>query len=336
MSRVLQRYSSIVAGEGEAVYLSARGHGAGIRDLSATTSEELWAAHDREVARRRAGKGGKGGKGGASLLDVKAELAQRTLSSCRFCERRCGADRAAGATGVCGVGATSFVSSEFLHLGEEPELVPSHTIFFSGCTFRCVYCQNFDIATRPQEGRPVTPAALARAVMARHAMGARNVNVVGGEPTPHIHTVLGMLQCLEVNTPIVFNTNMYMSGEAMRLLDGVVDVYLADFRYGNNECAKRCSFIDRYWDVVPRNFRVADEQGEIILRHLVLPGHLECCTDPIMAWVAEHLPGVYFNLMFQYRPCHLAYEYPEMDRSLTADEQAKALELAEFYGIVRR
>jgi putative pyruvate formate lyase activating enzyme len=307
MSRLLQQYFSVLAGEDEAAYLSARRHGTGMDD-------------------RR----------GASPLDVKAEVAKRMLSSCRFCERRCGADRAGGMRGVCGVGSTSFVSSEFLHLGEEPELVPSHTIFFSGCTFKCVYCQNFDIATRPDEGRPVGPEMLARAVKARQAMGARNVNVVGGDPTPHIHTLLGMLRDLDVNTPIVFNTNMYMSDEAMRLLDGVIDVYLADFRYGNDDCAKRYSFVDRYWDVVTRNLRAANEQAEIMLRHLVLPGHLDCCTDPIMAWVAERLPGVYFNLMFQYRPCHRAYEYPEMDRSLTAEEQARAIELAEFYGIVRR
>lgn len=268
-----------------------------------------------------------------SVLDAKVARAREVTSSCRFCERRCGADRLAGETGTCGVGAVSRIASEYLHMGEEPELVPSHTIFFAGCTMRCVYCQNWDLAMDASAGLVADPVQLARRVEQRRAEGARNINVVGGDPTPNILTILDMLGALEVDEPLVFNTNMYLSDETLDILDGMVDVYLADFRYGNDACARRYSDVDRYWSTVTRAFERAAQHADVMLRHLVLPGHLECCTEPIMAWVAEHLPGVYFNLMFQYRPEYQAPRYPEIDRRLTPAERERALDLARRYGI---
>jgi putative pyruvate formate lyase activating enzyme len=221
-------------------------------------------------------------------------------------------------------------------MGEEPELVPSHTVFFTGCTLACAYCQNWDIATRPDAGAPVGPARLARTIGCRHDQGSRNVNFVGGDPAPHIATILATLVELEAGVPVVFNSNMYLSDTALRLLDGVVDVYLADFRYGNDECARRLSSVPRYFETVAEAFIEADRQTDVMLRHLVLPGHLECCTEPIMAWVREHMPAVYFNLMFQYRPCHHAGDYPELRRSLTEDEVRAAARLAADYGVCWR
>jgi putative pyruvate formate lyase activating enzyme len=299
---MLQRYLSIVEGRARPAYRIARD------------------AHDPADP-------------GRSLLDAKIARAREVMSSCMLCGRRCGADRLAGETGTCGVGAASRVASEFIHMGEEPELVPSHTIFFAGCTMRCVYCQNWDLAMDASAGLPTDPVALARNVEERHGEGARNVNVVGGDPTPNILTILEMLAALEVDEPLVFNTNMYLSDETLDILEGVVDVYLADFRYGSDACARRYSGVDHYWATVTRAFERAADHAEIMLRHLVLPGHLECCTGPIMAWVSEHLPGVYFNLMFQYRPDYRASQYPEMDRRLTPAERERALDLARRHGI---
>lgn len=270
---------------------------------------------------------------GASALEAKAQAARTMMSSCRLCERRCAVDRAGGETGWCGVGAAPRVASEFLHMGEEPELVPSHTIFFAGCTMRCVYCQNWDIAMDASVGGAVDAARLAAWIAERHAEGAANVNLVGGEPTPNLPAVLEALVAVEGDTPIVWNSNMYMSEEAMDLLCGVVDVYLADFRYGNDECARRLSDAPRYFETVARNFIVAFDTAEVMLRHLVLPGHIECCTEPIMRWVAERMPSAYFNLMFQYRPEYRAPEHPEIDRILTPEEKRHAMELARRYGL---
>lgn len=272
----------------------------------------------------------------ASLLDEKAARAKRIMSRCRFCERRCAIDRLAGKTGYCGVGATSRVASEFLHMGEEPELVPSLTIFLAGCTLRCVYCQNWDIAMSAGLGSPVDPGGLARIIESGHERGAKNVNLVGGDPDPHIWTVLEALRLVDAPLPVVWNSNMYLSRESMEILDGVVDVYLGDFRYGNDACAARYSDAPRYLETVTRNFEEAFQQADVMLRHLVLPGHLACCTEPIMAWCAEHIPGAYFNLMFQYRPEYRASWYPEIDRRLSPDERREALDLAARYRIAVR
>jgi putative pyruvate formate lyase activating enzyme len=112
-----------------------------------------------------------------------------------------------------------------------------------------------------------------------------------------------------------------------------VDVYLGDLRYGNDECAKKYSDVPDYWNVVTRNFLKAYTGGEILLRQLVLPGHLDCCTAPIVKWVKENIPKVRFNLMFQYRPTYRAYEHPEINRSLIPMEKQKALEIVRETGL---
>ncbi|MDD3043298.1 MAG: radical SAM protein, partial [Methanosarcinaceae archaeon] len=266
-----------------------------------------------------------------SLLDLKIEILDRILEDCHCCERRCRINRKAGEKGFCRLTDLSRYSSEFLHMGEEPELVPSHTIFFSGCVFACVYCQNWEISTCPDCGVPIEPVALAKIIDARRREGAKNVNFV--TPTPHPHTVLRVVRELSENTPVIWNSNMYHSREVGGLLEGVVDVYLADFKYGNDECARKYSKVKIYLEVMHENFKFACGTGEILLRHLVLPGHLECCTGPVVEWVAEHIPEVRFNLMFQYRPCYRALEYPEIGRGLTSEEQMRAIEIVREAGL---
>ncbi|MEM2907575.1 MAG: radical SAM protein, partial [Candidatus Hadarchaeales archaeon] len=195
-------------------------------DLSAG-DDELWRAHERGLRElhkllRRIDEGKvslpERERPQTSLLDLKVELARRILRSCHFCERRCGVDRTAGERGVCGVGERSRIASEFIHMGEEPELVPSYTIFFNGCTFKCCFCQNWDISQYPTEGVEVSPQTLARLVEGQRREGARNVNWVGGSPTPNLHTILEALNLCEVNVPSVWNSNFYMSLDAMKLL----------------------------------------------------------------------------------------------------------------------
>ncbi len=273
---------------------------------------------------------------GPTLLDLKSRLAHGMLEACHMCERRCGVNRKEDERGYCGVGAVSRIASNFLHFGEEQELVPSHTIFFSGCTFSCAYCQNWDIAMDARAGSPADPEYLADSLRDGMRQGSRNANFVGGNPDPNLHTILDTIIRLGGDgnhLPMVWNSNMYTSEESMRLLEGVMDVYLADFRYGNDECARKYSDVEDYFEVVSRNFLTAYRQGEIMLRQLLLPGHVGCCTARIMAWVAKNIPGTYFNLMFQYRPEYRASHFPEMDRRLSAMEKKEAVELAGRYGI---
>jgi putative pyruvate formate lyase activating enzyme len=224
-------------------------------------------------------------------------------------------------------------------MGEEPDLVPSYTVFFAGCTFDCVFCQNWDISTRPDAGLDLDPAEMADKIRLRAAADgrrygrARNVNWVGGEPTPDLPYVLSVLERCEGNLPQVWNSNMYMSSEAMALLDGVIDVYLTDFKYGNDECAMRLSNAPDYMKIVERNHLLARANGEMIIRHLVLPGHVECCSRPVMTWIAEHLKDVKVNVMAQYRPEHLARDFPDISRPLSTKDYEAALGIAEELGL---
>jgi len=230
-------------------------------------------------------------------------------------------------------------------MGEEPDLIPSYTIFFAGCTFNCVYCQNWDISTRPDSGAKVETTTLARMIERRHtdtAMGstaikpevcARNVNWVGGDPTSNLPFILRVLKECGANLPQVWNSNMYLTEDAMRLLDGVIDVYLTDFKYGNDRCALRLSGIKNYMSVVERNHLIARQQCEMIIRHLILPGHLECCTRPILRWISERLSQVKVNVMPQYRPEFKASMFSELRRPIKMSEYREAVELAESLGL---
>ncbi|WP_445475663.1 radical SAM protein [Methanococcoides methylutens] len=266
-----------------------------------------------------------------SLLDLKIAIAEKILENCHMCERRCGVDRRHGEKGFCRLLESSRYASEFLHMGEEPELVPSHTIFFTGCVFACVYCQNWDISTRPESGIEVDPENLARIIKRRRHEGARNVNFV--TPTPHAHSVLKIINNVSENIPMVWNSNMYHSEEVAKLLEGVIDVYLADFKYGDDNCARKYSKVQNYLDIVKRDHKIAYQNAEIIVRHLVLPDHLECCTRPIVEWIANNIPEVRFNLMFQYMPYYRASKYPEIDRLLTSDEKRRAIRIVEEAGL---
>ncbi len=277
---------------------------------------------------------------GKNLLHVKARIAWETLRSCTFCERKCRFNRLEGKQGVCQLDYRVYVHSWFHHLGEEAPLVPSGTIFYGGCNFRCVFCQNYDISqVYPRSGVEVDARRLALIQKELRENGARNINHVGGEPTPNLHVILESLIYLDVNVPQLWNSNMYLTEESMLLLRDVIDIWLPDFKYGNNKCAIRLSAAPRYWEVVTRNLKmIAKWKDPIIIRHLVLPSHLECCTKPILKWIAGNIPHALVNIMEQYRPEHLVAKYPErwpdIARRPSWSEMRKAYNYASELGLV--
>jgi putative pyruvate formate lyase activating enzyme len=272
---------------------------------------------------------------GKSYFDLKLEITGRILQNCHFCSRRCGVDRAAGKLGYCGCGGSVLsVSSSFEHLGEEPELVPSGTVFTMGCTMRCKHCQNWTISQWIENGSEYTPRALAAEVERLRFNGCRNVNLVGGEPTPWLKQWLQTFRHVGVNVPVVWNSNTYYSPETAQLLAGFADVYLLDFKYGPGDCAERISEAPDYWTVCTANHLEAKRHGELIIRVLVLPNHLECCTEPILNWISEHLGAdTRVNVMFQYSPKWRAHEIPELRRKLTKIEMEKAINIAKKAGL---
>ena len=270
-----------------------------------------------------------------STLKEKLNKAREIMKNCHFCERLCGVNRTKGERGWCR-GLDAKISSEFLHMGEERELVPSHTIFFSGCTFACQYCQNWDISQYPESGVYIEPKIMVKLIEKRALQGARNVNWVGGEPTPNIAYILEVLNQCDVNTPQVWNSNMYLTSESLDILEGIIDIYLTDFKYGNDSCAEKLSKVKNYQGVITRNHRIISERGnKIIIRHLVLPEHLECCTFPILRWISENLDlnNVKVNVMDQYRPEWKAGNYKEINGRLTMDEFERAYFFAMDLGL---
>jgi putative pyruvate formate lyase activating enzyme len=266
-----------------------------------------------------------------SFIDLKIKILEKMLESCSFCERRCNVNRYEE-EGFCKCGVKSYYSSDFLHMGEEPELIPSHTIFFNRCTFRCVFCQNFDIVY--SDDYPVNETELARTIDRRFTQGSRNVNFVGGNPDQHSHTILKILKQVESNIPVVWNSNMYHSEELADVIEDVVDVWLGDFKYGNSRCALKYSKVKSYWEIITRNFKRASVNGELLIRHLVMPGHIDCCTEKIVRWVADELGNeTRFNLMFQYYPTYKAYDYPEISRRLTREEISRSLNIARRHSL---
>ncbi len=292
------------------------------------STETLWKIHDKALHSFQV----KNTPQTPSLLDLKAEIADRLFQACCFCEHRCKVDRRT-TSGICGVKETR-IATEFIHYGEETVLVPSHTIFFSGCTFQCVFCQNWDISQLPC-GAPIAAEKLGVIIEERRKQGSRNVNWVGGDPTSNLLYILQVLQEMDTNLPQVWNSNMYCSEQTMKLLHGIIDVYLTDFKYGNDSCAKRLSKIDGYTAIVRRNHLLAAKQSEMIVRHLVLPNHFECCTKPVLRFIADHLPNVLVNIMGQYRPEYRANEQKDISQSVTPEEVAAAKEYADSLGIHR-
>jgi putative pyruvate formate lyase activating enzyme len=261
-----------------------------------------------------------------SLLDLKTDLAYRMLESCTFCERRCKVNRREGQKGWCRVTDRSHVSSMFEHMGEEYFLIPSGTIFFSGCTWSCIYCQNWNISQFPERGLVMNGEEIAAWLDFRATTGRIiNANFVGGDPTPNLHTIMDTLKHIKSDIPMIWNSNMYMSEETLRLLDGAMDAYLADFRYGNDDCAMRLSKVPRYMETTTRNFKLIEDRADMIVRILVIPSHVEDDAIPIIDWLSENMPEtVYVNLMSQFFPYHKAKEFDELNRRLRGDEFQKA------------
>ncbi len=337
-------------------------------DLDDAPDEALWAEHERATHRfleaREAIRHGELRVSqlpaeDPSLVDLSAELVSRMLRHCTLCRWNCRVDRVADARhGTCQLSADSRVSSYFAHHGEELIFRGTHgsgTIFFTSCNMRCQFCQNADISHDKENGIRVSPREVAAMVWQLRKEGCHNLNWVGGEPTPHLPTIVEAIRLLgrppnpedlayaqsaspgapwsfhrpasagecegEFNVPLLWNSNFFMSDQAMRILRPLVDVWLPDFKFGNDRCAVFLSRTPWYWETVTRNLQSVYDWGEdLAIRHLVMPGHVACCTKPVLDFIAANLPEALVNVMDQYRP-----EYACDRLSPAYDERYRAL-----------
>jgi putative pyruvate formate lyase activating enzyme len=241
------------------------------------------------------------------------------LQSCRLCERDCRVNRLAGEFGACGCDGRAFAYWEEVLWGEEACITPSYALCFAGCNMQCAFCYAAESNSNPAAYRRVDPAAVAARVRACPTELA-SFSFIGGEPTVHLPTALQIMEGLPAALPIVWNSNFYFSEICASFLAGKVNTYIADLHFGNNACAREIAGAANYLEVVCRNLHWAKQAGTLIIRHLVLPGHLDCCTQPALSRLAAEFSDVPIHLMTNYLP-------PEMKR---ADRLAQTLSEAEI------
>lgn len=283
-------------------------------------------------------------------LRARGEKLWKMMEACQLCPRKCGVNRLAGEKGFCRADSTLQVASYYPHFGEEKPLVGrggSGTIFFANCGLRCVFCINWQIS-HLGAGAAQSVRRLAEMMLELQRAGCHNINLV--TPThyaPHILLALDQALGRGLRLPIVYNTCGYEQLEVLRLLDGVVDVYLPDFKYADSanaavhlagaadyERVTRQAFLEMQRQVgVARPDADGIIRRGLMVRHLVMPNNA-ARTDKVISWIAENLPkDTYLNLMAQYIPVYRASEYPEIARRITKEEYEQAIRWAREAGL---
>ena len=292
----------------------------------------------------------------SALARERAAAARTALADCHLCEHHCGVNRLAGEPGLCHAGAEARIFMAQTEVSDELELIPTFAIALSGCDLRCDFCITGGPSWNPRAGEPVRVKELVQRADAALANGARTVMILGGAPTIHLPTVLEIVAALSERRPparheetlkrelqhagsetgapkLVWKTNAHGSAQARELLDGMFDVWLADFKFGNDDCARRLAKAPDYVRVVRENLLWANEHSELIVRHLLMPGHVECCWHPVAEWLAAELPGVKVNLRSGFWPAWQAARHPELRGTVSTPESARAVDLARQLGL---
>ena len=284
-----------------------------------------------------------------NLLADRVVDAYKHLSICDVCAWECPVDRLAGKMGVCRTGERARVSSYGPHFGEESPLSGtrgSGTIFFSRCNLRCQYCQNHDIS-QTDRGEEVEPESLAKMMLELQSRGCHNINFVSpSHVVPQILAAVLFAAQAGLRIPLIYNTGGYDSMAMLKLLEGVVDIYMPDMKYNDAEIAKRYSRIRDYPQINQKAVKemhiqvgdlLLDEDGiaerGLLVRHLVLPNNL-AGTDLVIEFLCEQISlNTYLNIMNQYHPAYKSHHYPDLNRRLTNQEYHSAVEMAVSAGM---
>jgi putative pyruvate formate lyase activating enzyme len=269
----------------------------------------------------------------AATADRRLIAARAQLAHCNFCAHHCGVDRRQGPAGLCHAGPEARFFSAQVEVSDELELIPTFAVALSGCDLRCDFCITGASSWNPGAGAGLDAADMAAQARRALAGGARTVMILGGEPTIHLPSVLELVAALPDDARLVWKTNAHGSAEARALLDGLFDVWLADYKFGNDDCARRLAKVSDYTAVVRENLRWANAHSELIVRHLLMPAHVDCCWRPVAEWLHDELPGVKVNLRSGFWPAWHATRHAELQQSLSPAENRRALEIAHEHGL---
>lgn len=269
------------------------------------------------------------------LASQRIPIARHALAACHLCLHHCGTDRLASPSGRCHTGQDARFFAAQTDVSDELELLPSFAVSLSGCNLRCDFCITGGPSWNPRAGADLDPARLAERARAALARGARTVMILGGEPTIHLPALLELVAALPDDAPLVLKTNACFTDHARPLLADLFDVWLPDLKFGNAECAHRLAAIPHsadYWTTVTSNLlwmAGQDSTSEVIVRHLLMPGHVDCCWAPAARWLATHLPTTKVSLRSGYWPAWHADRHPELRLPVERTELDRALALAQ-------
>lgn len=271
----------------------------------------------------------KAGRAGRQKLAAgRLDAARAALAECRLCAHECGVNRLQGEQGRCHAGAEARIFWAQTEVSDELEILPTYALAFSGCDLRCAFCITGEQSWNPRAGHSMNLSQVVTGAEAALRRGARSVMILGGEPTIHLPSVLELVAALPEDARLVWKTNAHGSVQARALLSGLFDSWLADFKFGNNACASRLAGVDGYLKIVQENLLWAAQETELLVRHLLMPGHIECCWKPIAEWLGTRLPGVKVSLMRGFWPGWKSHRHRELLSTLPESEYQAALEIA--------
>lgn len=271
--------------------------------------------------------------GRAALAAHRAELARASLAACDLCAHHCGWNRLAGVGGECHAGARARVFSAQTEVSDELCLAPTFAIALSGCDLRCAFCITGYESWTAAAGEPLEIADLAARARAALANGARSVMMLGGEPTVFLPDALALAAQLPESALLVWKTNAHASAAARAWLEGIFDLWVVDYKFGNDACAARLARVPNYRAVVAENLLWAAQGHDLIIRHLLMPGHVDCCWRPVAEWIAHHLPAARVSLRDGFWPAWQAHRHAELGRSCSAAEAARARAIAAEFAL---
>lgn len=269
----------------------------------------------------------------SALAARRAELARDGLASCHFCAHHCGVNRRSGPAGRCHAGPLARVFSAQTEVSDEIALGPTFAVAFSGCDLRCDFCITGRESWDARAGEPFDAVALAARATAALSAGACSVMFLGGEPTVHLPDALAFAGRLPDDATLIWKSNAHASAEARALLDGIFDVWLPDFKFGNDACALRLARVENYTAIVRENLLWAAPRSRLVVRHLLMPGHVECCWGPIAVWLAANLPDVEVSLRESFWPAWQSRRHPELSGPSVAAEITQARAIAADLGL---